>query len=167
MVALGIDVGIHGAWALIRGTDVLQLMDMPTREKPGNSIVRLELDAKALYDQLRFIIGQHKSELIVVAERLTGAGKGSGWIQGTSSLFSFGDSLGVVRAVLNILGVEPNWIMPGVWKRHFGLIKKKKRDSLNVARELFTYYDGLMRLKDHNRAEALLLARYGWLRYTS
>jgi hypothetical protein len=45
-------------------------------------------------------------------------------------------------------------------------LKSDKSGSLDRARLLFPTAD-LLRRKDHNRAEALLLARYGWQRRTA
>ena len=53
-------------------------------------------------------------------------------------------------------------VRPQDWKRYFSLPKEKEH-----ARALaISYYPQapLARVKDHNRAEALLIARYGWER---
>ncbi|MDO8605136.1 MAG: hypothetical protein Q7R40_01240, partial [Phaeospirillum sp.] len=52
---------------------------------------------------------------------------------------------------------------PGVWKRTLGLLKADKAASRARAVELYPEVAGrLTRVKDHGRAEALLLAE--WLR---
>lgn len=56
-------------------------------------------------------------------------------------------------------------IMPGVWKRFFGLVGPKKADSLALANELCPEaMHWLGRKKDHNRAEGILISVYGAVR---
>lgn len=80
---------------------------------------------------------------------------------GSSSVFSMGDSTGVIRGVLAALGCSIEWVSPNTWKRHFQL--PGGRESKEVARahaiRLFPAAD-LARKKDHNRAEAILIARW-------
>lgn len=74
------------------------------------------------------------------------------------SLTNFGRIQGLVE---NITGVY-DWltVQPSVWKSAMGLSKDKKK-SLLLARSLFPLAsDLLQRSKDHDRAEALLLAEY-------
>jgi crossover junction endodeoxyribonuclease RuvC len=55
-------------------------------------------------------------------------------------------------------------VTPGVWKRHAGLIGKEKDASRELAARL--YPQATLNLKKHHgRADALLLARYGWDRH--
>lgn len=53
-------------------------------------------------------------------------------------------------------------VKPAVWKKALGLNKKDKDASIKKAIELFPEMESkLARKKDHDRAEALLLAYYG------
>lgn len=60
------------------------------------------------------------------------------------------------------LGLRVELVVPGTWKRHFHMRGGVKEDSrlkcLNILPESARF---LMRKMDHNRAEALLMARYG------
>lgn len=60
------------------------------------------------------------------------------------------------------LGLRVELVVPGTWKRHFHMRGGVKEDSrlkcLNILPESARF---LTRKLDHNRAEALLMARYG------
>lgn len=86
--------------------------------------------------------------------------------QGVSSTFVSACAFGSLLATLQVAGVAIELVMPAVWKAANGLLKADKKASLDRARLLFPAAD-LDRRKDHNRAEALLLARYGWQRRAS
>jgi len=51
-------------------------------------------------------------------------------------------------------------VSPCVWRRHFGIPKRIKELSLHKARNLYPSCPYLGRQKDHNRAEAILVARW-------
>lgn len=80
-----------------------------------------------------------------------------GAIQG----FRFGRSFGAVEALVSFCGMQPQYIAPQTWKRHYGLLGKKKDDSRLLARHLVPeLFHHLERKKDHGRAEAILIALY-------
>jgi len=82
--------------------------------------------------------------------------------QGVASTFRFGRGAGVVDGVLGALGAPFQYVAPGVWKRHFGLLKKPKDASRLMALERFpNCANELKRKRDHGRAEALLIAAWG------
>jgi hypothetical protein len=67
---------------------------------------------------------------------------------------------GVWLGILGALGLAHTRIRPSVWKRHLGLTSDKEQARLR-AMQLFPGAD-LRHKRDHGRAEALLLAWYGW-----
>jgi hypothetical protein len=79
------------------------------------------------------------------------------------------DSRGVMRALFYPRGYKVEFIDPKVWKKHFGLMKKEKADSVEKACERFPkdkdFFTrpkrggGTMMLD--GRAEAALIAGYG------
>ena len=79
--------------------------------------------------------------------------------QGVSSTFCIGVVLGSILAACQRIAVPLDLVPAAVWKRAMGL-DSQKGASLDKARLLFPTAD-LDRRKDHNRAEALLLAEYG------
>lgn len=164
MISLGIDIGLSGALAVVREDQLLAVEDMPTREKPGHSLIRREIDPRALYDLIIKMVGEHE-KLAVFLENVYGMRKGQeGKPQGSASVFSFGDTRGAIRSVLEVMKLHPQWVTPQTWKRHFALGKEKTAARLK-ALELYPAAD-LQRVKDHNRAEAILIARFGYERMT-
>jgi NADPH:quinone reductase-like Zn-dependent oxidoreductase len=74
------------------------------------------------------------------------------------------EGAGVVEAVMLALGVPVEFVAPVVWKRAMGL-GTDKTDARAKASLTFPKHAGLWPKKlHHNRAEAALLAHYGWQR---
>ena len=68
----------------------------------------------------------------------------------------------VTFATLGALKVPMILVTPQKWKRHFRLIGSDKEASRTMALRLFpACAEHFQRKKDHGRAEAALLARYG------
>lgn len=81
---------------------------------------------------------------------------------GGMQAFSLGYGLGIWAGLLEPFNVE--LVSPQKWKRGMKLIKEDKEKSRLMAIENFPgLSERLSRKKDHNRAEALLLALYGKL----
>ena len=80
--------------------------------------------------------------------------------QGVASTFKFGKGYGEIIGVLATLGLGYRAISPAVWKREMGLQRAEKADSRRKAQELYPTAS-LARVKDHGRAEALLIAEWG------
>lgn len=82
--------------------------------------------------------------------------------QGIASAFNFGFGAGTIAGVLGCLEIPVHYYTPSVWKRHYNLVgKKDDRDAgRRRAIELFPSVTGLDRVKDGNRADALLIAAF-------
>lgn len=81
--------------------------------------------------------------------------------QGVSSSFRFGVGYGIIQGIVGAYGLKAIMVRPQTWKKSLGLDSSADR-SLKLARELYPDAAHLLkRIKDHNRAEALLLAHYG------
>lgn len=80
--------------------------------------------------------------------------------QGVSSTFKFGVAYGVLRGVVLTLGVPLQRVAPTTWKRHYKLGPDKEQ-ARGMAISLWPGSSVFGRVKDHNRAEAALIARYG------
>jgi hypothetical protein len=78
-------------------------------------------------------------------------------------------SLGAIEAVFDVLRFPAALIEPACWQRYYGLQGKKAKreagsmpEAIRVACELYPRAAHMLqRVKDHNRAEALLIAHYG------
>ncbi|KNY13096.1 hypothetical protein AKG11_30970 [Shinella sp. SUS2] len=80
--------------------------------------------------------------------------------QGVSSTFKFGVAYGAVRGVVAALGVPTHLVTPSVWKKHFRLDSDKEKVRA-LAIRYWPTSQHFERKKDHGRAEAALIARYG------
>lgn len=157
---MAIDPGTQGAVACVernsKGKPVrVFLQSIITREHPFGPIVDTE-------SMVRELNGIPVPDLILFEEPFAVyAQKGKITTSARTikiSLTNFGRLQGVIEQVTGTY----NWntVQPAIWKIAMGLTKDKQK-SLTMARELFPLAcDLLVRAKDHDRAEALLLAEY-------
>ena len=146
---LGIDPGgTSGAWALIddRGGS-LAADDFLVAGVGAQRVISAPLFAATV---------ERFAPMQAVIERV-GARPG----QGVSSMFKFGRGLGIVEGVVAAAMVPVMYVAPAVWKRHFGLASEKEA-SRQRAIEIWPESASLFsRKRDHGRAEAALIARWG------
>lgn len=147
----GIDPGLSGAWAIVSPKgDLVDCGDMPVVGIKSQNRV----NAAELAEILRGYDIRH-----VIAE-LVGPMPG----QGVSSMFRFGRSCGAIDGVLGALNISVQYVAPTTWKKEFK-ISGKGSDGAEQARqraiELWPVSQALFaRKKDHNRADAALMARW-------
>lgn len=141
---LGIDPGLSGAISFYfpSSPDRIGAEDVPVA---GN-----EIDVGTLAARLR-----QMAPTIAVIEHVASMPK-----QGVSSTFKFGMAFGVVRGVVGALGIPVHLVAPTRWKRHFRLAADKE-EARALALRLWPTSAHFSRRKDHGRAEAALLARFG------
>jgi crossover junction endodeoxyribonuclease RuvC len=112
---------------------------------------------KALIDLCS--IASHCNQDVVCCLEKVGARPG----QGVVSMFSFGQSVGYIKGVLEAFRIPYQEITPQKWKREFGL-NSEKAASAEVCRKLFPDISLLATpkcKKPHDgMAEALLMAEY-------
>lgn len=170
MICLGFDPGTTGAGCIIGLPRGPVLFDLPIEEIPGDgdAKVKKRIDVRALYQLLiSHLAGQ--SGVFAVKERLSYGGqrqgnKGFNMVQTTVSQAQTHESL---RVVLALLGVEIEEVSPATWKKLFGLQGKAddKKGATDEARLMAARLYGdlapqLQRVKDHNRAEAILITHW-------
>jgi crossover junction endodeoxyribonuclease RuvC len=155
MSHLGVDPGLHGAWALLDGKGGLVAADHFPLDAEG------EIDAAALVATWRALA---PARATVESVGSMGATK-DGRKQGVQGIFNFGRRYGAALAALDVLGIPRDGVRPDVWKRATG-VSAVKQTSLKLARLLWPAHAAttLKRVKDKARAEAALIARYGQAR---
>ena len=80
----------------------------------------------------------------------------------SSTAFKFGFGCGSLQTTVRCCGIEPRMVVPQKWKKFFNLKGSDKEDSRQLALDLFPNMAEFLQLKkNHGRAEAMLLARYG------
>jgi len=147
---IGIDPGFKGAIALYRvpgvGFPTMQVRDMPTTKQSG----KIEIDTATLAayaQQLR------SADLLTIEDVHAFPG------QGVVSMFRFGYGAGLVAGMFMAHYVPVVKIKPSIWKASLGLSADKEQ-AIEWAVELFG--QDVIGKKD-GRAEAALLAYFGWL----
>lgn len=157
MIHIGIDVGVTGAIAAI-DTVCRDVYDLPITSSGKSKWVQ----GADLAHLLRDCKGMQQCRVTVEA---THAMPGNG----SRTSHSQGMTLGSVLAVLDVLGYPYELVQPAVWKRDMGLTggktdAERKKAALARARREFPEAP-LEREKDHNRAEALLIALWAQNQY--
>ena len=167
MIVISFDIGMTGAVAFVdrRSSLVVDLVtkpDGPIRERGGRPYQPMRLDGRALSNLLLSNIRPGMAALAVlenVRVRTTG---NEGRPSGAHSEGALLRCRGAIETALDMLRIEVKAVEPQTWKRHFGLLTKPKDASREKALALFPDSAAMLaRKKDHNRAEALLLAQYG------
>lgn len=151
-LTLGIDPGLSGAVAIIEAGHVVCLDDLPTVQF-SNARIKYRVDGSLLAALLKPYAPDIR---LAVVERVS-ARPG----EAASGAFCFGYTSGCIMGVLGALGIPVTQPTPVKWKRAMLLGSDK---DLSRARAIELFPEAAVRLarkKDHDRAEALLLAYWG------
>jgi Holliday junction resolvasome RuvABC endonuclease subunit len=141
MRILGIDPGVAGGGALLPDNGKSPVVfDLPVVNKQINA------------GEFRRIVHKLQPDVAIV-ELVHSMPK-----QGVASTFKFGMACGLIRGVLLGYGLPVIDVAPTVWKKHFRLAGNDGELSRALVCRRFPALEGLSRKKDHNRAEALLIA---------
>jgi len=155
MIYAGIDIGITGAIAAIKGEgEILELWDMPCQIIRGGKRLRRQVDCGVLADYIDKLIG-HGGATVAIEKQGSRPGERA------TAAHSLGRSYGVIEQALASARIDYRIVTPQTWQHTTGVIKGSgKMGSLTRARELYPTCDQLSRKKDHGRADALLIAEY-------
>ena len=131
----------------------LEVLDIPTLEvKKGSSTKRVVSEI-----ELAQLLESHAGA-VAFLERV-GARPG----QGVTSMFNFGMTNGLIRGMLAAYSYRTTLITPQEWRKRLK-VAEGKDGSRQRAMELFPAYASLFkRKKDDGRAEAALIAMFGFL----
>jgi hypothetical protein len=164
VIVIGIDPGLTGGLATIDSrTGKCSVHDLPTTPLEGNGLIRRRIQGRELGLLIRKLSPAGES-VAVFLEQVGAMGGKNNAIQTQASLA--GTFLGI-RCVLDVLQLNAHLVQPQKWKTHFGLKRiPDEKDSAYKARHVALartlYPDAPLPLaKDHNKAEALLIAHYG------
>jgi crossover junction endodeoxyribonuclease RuvC len=144
----GIDPGVSGALALFDGTEgVVEAFDMPVVEINGKKQVHAHLVCQLL----RSFDGP------VWIERVS-ARPG----QGVTSMFNFGKSYGTILGIVAALEYPLNYVTPQQWQKTLKVQGGKDAGRARAAELMPAYAHLFSRKKDDGRADAALIAFYGF-----
>jgi len=148
---IGIDVGLNGAIAMMRGETLTGIVDMPTVSLTRNGKAKRQISIP----ELIAILDEFKPEEAYCERVFAMSG------QGVTSVFSFGRSLGAIEGVIAARSIKATLITPQVWQKAMG-VTGGKDGARARAMELFPYnVDYFKRKKDDGRADAALIACWG------
>jgi len=148
MKRIGCDPGISGALALLDDNlALLDVLDMPTM---ALSKTKRQVNAA----ELAKILSKWKGATAYVEKVSAYPG------QGVTAMFNFGMSYGTLLGVLAALQIPVVLVSPQSWKKKAGILGKEKDISRTKAQQLYPEAD-LARKKDCDRADSILIARFG------
>ncbi len=153
---LGIDPGLHGAMALIDDKGKFyELIDLPIKRKylaPDN--IKQCIDAPKLEHVLSYLIAEYGC-VEVYLEDVHGRG---GWNAAIS--FGLGETVGALRSVIDMVELDLTLITPTFWKKYLKLSSDKEQVRAYAIKCFPDAAQYLKYKKNHDRAEALLIAKY-------
>jgi len=146
MIFIGIDPGNTGAVALL--------------DEKGNCLTIEDFDTPGFMGW-RLDIPGGNSDFRAAVEKVSAMPK-----QGVATTFKFGTAYGFALGMLAAYGIKFELVVPSKWQAALydsaTRSDDRKKDNLRLARRLFpeVVEKYLRREKDHNRADALLIAEY-------
>jgi crossover junction endodeoxyribonuclease RuvC len=162
---LGVDPGIAGAAALITkrgGSFHVEVRDIPIHRLGNNNAIDGRA-WKAIVQLLKPDVAYFELTWAIPTRARRGENmKGQGVVAAGRTQRAHGVLEGILECEL-----EPGnmiYTIPASWKRRFGLIGGEENKPSSTALALSFFPEAaprLQRVKDHNRAEAILLAVYG------
>lgn len=151
MRVIGIDPGVEGAAALIADAGVA-VFDLPVAQYGATKQISGPLLTALL-------VMLEPDQVVIEDNRASPQSRTSG-----KTNYSMGLSMGVCIGVVGALGIPLDRLSPRTWQRVMGMATVPAAERKEAARqraiELWPNLatEGLTRKKDHNRAEALLIA---------
>ena len=158
MIICGIDVGVTGALAAVDTRGTASIHDLPiTQDDQGK-----RLSARAMLDMLRAAIPAGEYGLIVMENIHVQAMHGRMMSHSTETTL-----VGLrfaIQALADVARLKVHYVTPQTWKKFYGIKGDKKgSDARSTASALYPLQaHKISRVRDHNRAEAILIARYGY-----
>ena len=162
MIVLGIDPGLTGAWAALDGASgaLLGCGDLPVTRYGKTAWI----DGSVLREQWAFLLARDPGDSIACFIELVHAMPKNG----SQAAFSQGMTFGSILSVIQRMRFMLRMVTPLSWKngmkvRGDPLDTDRQRKDRSLQRAALMYpFAPLSRVKDHNRAEAILIARYGF-----
>jgi len=157
MIVIGIDPGLTGAIGMVGHLgEYLEMADIPVMERQGaHAYVKNQVNGAALEELLRdWTKDYDRNEIHVFIESPIAFPKQHVGV--TASCFL---SAGLIEGVVMARHYRHSLVRPADWKKALKLTNTKEQGRA-LAIRLFPQAS-LGRVKDHNRAEALLIAKYG------
>ena len=155
MIVIGIDLGVTGAMTAI-GPQGLTVHDLPITEDERGK----RLNAPAFVALVRQLIPASETGLLAAENVHVMQVKGRAMSHSTETTL-----VGLryaVQAVADCLRLRLELVTPQSWKKHYGIkADTKGQQARETAARLYPEAAPMLaRVKDHNRAESVLIAHY-------
>lgn len=163
MIIIGIDPGVTGAFAALNTeTMVVEFFDMPTFKVKSGKKNKSDFDVPAIAKWIRMQAAFVNKHVVIEKQQAMPPalhGRAQGSVSTGMVMYGYGILIGVLGAV----GIPFDRVAPRSWKaKILKDLPDGKESSIICAKQMFPKAaDQLSRKKDHNRAEALLIAAYG------
>lgn len=161
-VFVGIDPGLTGAMAVIDETGLRHLVDLPVMERSPTGTVRNQINPAALKAYLSEMLHPYdKNEVLFLIEGMQSmpAMMSGKVVRGVATTLSIGLSAGLIEGVVAARGYAYELVQPAHWKKVMK-VSAKKETARAAAIRMYPEAD-LHKVGHHNRAEAVLIARWG------
>lgn len=150
---IGIDPGASGAVAILdHEGDLIEVWDIPTVEIKSGKTVKKRISPEMFAAEIRNWQDAHSCYTEKVSA-MPG--------QGVSSMFQFGESLGIIRGIMAGMAIPLTLVTPANWKRDMKLPTGKEWSRQRAAQMWPKHAKSFARVKDDGRAEAALLGLWG------
>ena len=160
MIIIGIDPGITGSICFFEDGKIIDVVEMPNMAEGKKN--KKQVNGAQIYHEISLRIQNLKKEEIKVVIEQVSAMPG----QGVTSMFNFGQSFGILKGICSAMQLPMYFVRPTKWKKYFNLINSEKDASRTKAIEVFPYFSSqLLRKKDSNKADAILIASFYYETY--
>jgi len=158
VVVMGIRIGIDpgtktGAYGIIDGNKFVDAGWIPTFRMGSQSFINTDDFETELIQALNRVPIQ-KPDLVIIEYQQAIPPSGA------ASMFKLGSAYGSLVTFFQTRGWSVEIVRPRVWKQRAGLVGEDKNASRGKAKMPFPDVE-LPLVKDHNKADALLIAYYG------
>jgi len=169
VIIIGVDPGVTGAFAAVNTeTKSVAFFDMPTFKVKSGKKNKSDYDVPAIAAWLGKFSENPRSAVftglhVVIEKQQAMPPALHGRPQGNVSTGMVMYGYGILIGVLGAIGIPFDRVAPRSWKaKMLKDLPDGKESSVLCAKQMFPQAaDQLSRKKDHNRAEALLIAAYG------
>jgi len=146
MIVIGIDPGVTGAYAIHDGGVLYTVDDLP--------VLGGRIDGGAFAHTLKMYSPE---DTVIYLEDTQAMPK-----NGSIASFSLGLNTGIIIGVVQTLRHPLVRVKPQAWKRKMSVTGLDKNGTRGLVRELYPAWEtSFRRVMDHNRADAVLISRYG------
>lgn len=169
-VYIGIDPGLTGAISVLNDKgELIEMFDMPVMAKGLKKVKRKIKAADGVESKITKTIVKNQingSALAIIFDKYKHASATLEMVasrpgQHAAATFSLGESYGIIQGVLASCGISVRIVTPAKWKKFLN-VSADKEMTRAAAIKLYPSAD-IHRKKDIDRAESLLIARYGYL----